>query len=175
MKVILIIAFLLLFSGCKSKYELTTENRERSGWIEQTNTIESEQVLQDTTGSRVKETEHVREEDRETETEVKVTEYDTSKPVVAETGKPPVLRETVTIKKEKQKGRENVSEKETESIAVTTRSNRTTEIQQDIQDTKELDSNSYETRKQKSGGIWFWYGACVVLALGWWMLKRKLI
>lgn len=175
MRVILIIAFLLLFSGCKSKYKLTTEIRERSGRIEQTNTIESEQVQQDSTGSRVKEIERVRQEDRETETEVKVTEYDTSKPIVAETGKPPVLRETVTIKKDKQQGRETVSEKETESTAVTTRSDRTTDIQQDIQDTKELDSNSHETRKRKSGRIWFWCGACVVLALGWWMLKRKLI
>lgn len=175
MRIVLIIAFLLLSVGCKSKYELTTENRERSGRIERINTIKSEQVQQDSTGSRVKEIERVREEDRETETEVKVTEYDTSKPVVAETGKPPVLREIVTIKKEKQKGRGNVSKKETESNAVTTRSDRTTDIQQDIQDTKELDSNSHETRKRKSGGIWFWCGACVVLALGWWMLKRKLI
>ena len=174
MRIVLIIAFLLLFSGCKSKYELTTENRERSGRIEQTNTIESEQVLQDTTGSRVKETERVRQEDRETETEVKVTEYDTSKPVVESTGKPPVLRETVTIKKEKQKGRENVSEKEAEVNTATTRSDRTTEIQQDIQDTKELDSGSHETRKRKSGGVWFWVGVGVVLVLGWWRLKRKL-
>lgn len=171
MRVILIIAFLLLFSGCKSKYELTTENRERSGRIEQTNTIESEQVQQDTTGSRVKEIERVRQEDRETETEVKVTEYDTSKPVVESTGKPPVLRETVTIKKEKQKGRENVSEKEAESTAATTRSDRTSEIQQDIQDTKELDSNSHESRKRESKGVWFG-GFVVVMALGYWILKR---
>ena len=167
----MIIALFLLFSGCKSKYELTTENRERSGWIEQTNTIESEQVQQDTTGSRVKETERVRQEDRETETEVKVTEYDTSKPVVESTGKPPVLRETVTIKKEKQKGRENVSEKEAESTAATTRSDRTTEIQQDIQDRKELDSNSHESRKRKSGGVWFG-GFVVMIVLGYWIFKR---
>ena len=171
MRVILIIAFLLLFSGCKSKYELTTENRDRSGRIEQTNTIESEQVQQDTTGSRVKETERVRQEDRETETEVKVTEYDTSKPVVESTGKPPVLRETVTTKREKQKGRENVSEKETESTAATTRSDRTTELQQDIQDKKELDSNSHETRKRKSGGIWFG-GFVVAIIMGYWVIKR---
>ena len=172
MKVILIIAFLLLFSGCKSKYELTTENRERSGRIERTNTIKSEQVQQDSTGSRVKEVERIRQEDRETETEIKVTEYDTSKPIVAETGKPPVLRETVTIKKDKQQGRENVSEKETESTVATTRSDRTTEIQQDIQDTKELDFNSHEIRKRKSGGVWFWYGAVVILILGYWVLKK---
>lgn len=171
MRVVLIIALFLLFSGCKSKYELTTENRERSGRIEQTNTIESEQVLQDSTGSRVKEVERIRQEDRETETEVKVTEYDTSKPVVKSTGKPPVLRETVTIKKEKQKGRENVSEKEAESTAATTRSDRTSEIQQDIQDTKELDSNSHETRNRKSGGIWFG-GFVVAIIMGYWVIKR---
>ena len=167
----MIIALFLLFSGCKSKYELTTENRERSGRIEQTNTIKSEQVQQDTTGSRVKEIERVRQEDRETETEVKVTEYDTSKPIVAETGKPPVLRETVTIKKDKQQGRENVSEKETESTVATTRSDRTTEIQQDIQDKKELDSNSHEIRKRKSGGIWFG-GFVVAIVMGYWVMKR---
>lgn len=171
MKIILIIALFLLFSGCKSKYELTTENREQSGRIEQTNTIESEQVQQDTTGSRVKEIERVRQEDRETETEVKVTEYDTSKPIVESTGKPPVLRETVTTKKEKQKGRENVSEKETELTAATTRSDRTTEIQQDIQDTKELDFNSHESRKRESRGVWFG-GFVVVMVLGYWILKR---
>ena len=172
MRIILIIALFLLFSGCKSKYELTTGNRERSGRIEQTNTIESEQVLQDTTGSRVKEIERVRQEDREIETEVKVTEYDTSKPVVESTGKPPVLRETVTIKKEKQKGRENVSEKETESTVATTQSDCITDIQQDIHDTKELDFNSHEIRKRKSGGVWFWYGAVVILILGYWVLKK---
>lgn len=174
MRIILIIAFLLLSVGCKSKYELTTENRERSGRIEQTNTIESEQVQQDTTGSHVKEVERIRQEDRETETEVKVTEYDTSKPVVAETGKPPVLRETVTTKKEKQKGRENVSEKETESTAATTRSDRTTEIQQDIQDSKELDSNSREIRKRKSGGIWFGIGFGIVLLGGIILMIRRI-
>lgn len=170
MRIVLIIAFLLLSIGCKSKYELTTENRERSGRIERINTIKSEQVQQDSTGSRVKETERVRQEDRETETEVKVTEYDTSKPVVESTGKPPVLRETVTTKREKQKGRENVSEKEAESTAATTRSDRTSEIQQDIQDTKELDSNSHESRKRKSGGVWFGIGFGIILLGGFILL-----
>ena len=174
MRIVLIITFLLLSVGCKSKYELTTENRERSGRIERINTIKSEQVQQDSIGSRVKEIERVREEDRETETEVKVTEYDTSKPVVAETGKPPVLREIVTIKKEKQKGRGNVSKKETESTAVTTRSDRTTDIQQDIQDTKELDSNSHESRKRKSGGVWFGIGFGIILLGGFILLIRRI-
>lgn len=174
MRIVLIIAFLLLSVGCKSKYELTTENRERSGRIERINTIKSEQVQQDSTGSRVKETERVRQEDRESETEVKVTEYDTSKPVVESTGKPPVLRETVTIKKEKQKGRENVSEKEAESTAATTRSDRTSEIQQDIQDTKELDSNSHEFRKRKSGGVWFGIGFGIILLGGFILLIRRI-
>lgn len=174
MRVVLIMALFLLFSGCKSKYELTTENRERSGRIEQTNTIESEQVQQDTTGSRVKEVERVRQEDQETETEVKVTEYDTSKPIVESTGKPPVLRETVTKKREKQKGRENVSEKETELTAATTRSDRTTEIQQVIQDTKELDSNSHESRKRKSGGVWFGIGFGIILLGGFILLIRRI-
>ena len=171
MRAILIIALFLLFAGCKSKYELTTENRERSGRIEQTYTIESEQAQQDSTGSRVKETERVRQEDRETETEVKVTEYDTSKPVVESTGRPPVLRETVTIKRDKQQGRENVSEKETESTAATTRSDRTTKIQQDIQDSKELDSNSHESRKRESRGVWFG-GFVVAIVMGYWVMKR---
>ena len=171
MRIILIIALFLLFTGCKSKHELTTENREQSNRIEQTNTIKSEQAQQDSTGSRVKETDRVREEDRETETEVKVTEYDTSKPVVESTGKPPVLRETVTIKKEKQKGRENVSEKETELTAATTRSDRTSEIQQDVQDTKELDSNSHESRKRESRGVWFG-GFVVAIVMGYWVMKR---
>lgn len=171
MRLILIIAFLLLFSGCKSKYKLTTENRERSDRIEQTNTIKIEQVQQDSTGSRVKETERVREEDREIETEVKVTEYDTSKPVVESTGKPPVLRETVTIKRDKQQGRENILEKETETTATITRSDRTTEIQQDIQDSKESDFSSHETRKRKSGGIWFG-GFVVIMIFGYWVLKK---
>ena len=174
MRIVLIITFLLLSVGCKSKYELTTENRERSGRIERINTLKSEQVQQDSIGSRVKEIERVREEDRETETEVKVTEYDTSKPVVAETGKPPVLREIVTIKKEKQKGRGNVSKKETESTAVTTRSDRTTDIQQDIQDTKELDSNSHESRKRKSGGVWFGIGFGIILLGGFILLIRRI-
>lgn len=115
MRIILIIAFFLLSAGCKSKYELTTENRERSERNEQVNTVEKEQTWQDSTGSRVKETECVREEDRETETEVKVTEYDTSKLVVESTGKPPVSRETIMIKRDKQHGRENILEKETET------------------------------------------------------------
>lgn len=171
MRVIWIIAFFLLFSGCKSKYKLTTENREQSDRIEQTNTIESEQVQQDCTGSRVKEIERVREEDREVETEVKVTEYDTSKPVVVETGKPPVLRETITIKRDKQQGRENILEKETKTTTAITRSDRTTEIQQDIQDSKESDFSSHETRKRKSGGIWFG-GFVVAVILGYWVLKK---
>lgn len=170
MRIILIIALFLLSAGCKSKHELTTENREQSNRIEQTNTIKSEQAQQDSTGSRVKETDRVREEARETETEVKVTEYDTSKPVVESTGKPPVLRETTTIKRDKQHGRENVSEKETETTSAITRSDRTIEIQQDIQDSKESDSSSHETRKRKSGGIWFG-GVVVAIGLGYLVLK----
>ncbi len=170
MRIILIIALFLLSAGCKSKYELTTENREQSNRIEQTNTIKSEQAQQDSTGSRIKETDRVREESRETETEVKVTEYDTSKPVVESTGKPPVLRETTTIKRDKQQGRENVSEKEAERTSAITRSDRTTEIQQDVQDSKESDSNSHEARKRKSGGIWFG-GVVVAIGLGYLVLK----
>lgn len=171
MRIILIIALFLLSAGCKSKHELTTENREQSNRIEQINMIKSEQAQQDSTGSRIKETDHVREEARETETEVKVTEYDTSKPVVESTGKPPVLRETTTIKRDKQHGRENVSEKEAERTSATTRSDRTSEIQQDVQDTKELDSNSHESRKRESRGVWFG-GFVVVMVLGYWILKR---
>lgn len=175
MRIIYIAVLVVLFAGCKSKYKLTTESREQSDRIESTVAIENEQIQKDSTGIRAKESESRWEEDRETDIEVKVTEYDTSKPVVESTGKPPVLRETITTKKEKKKDREAITGREVELNTAITHADRTTEIKRDVQEAKEATAKTHETRKRKSGGIWFWCGAGSVLVLSWWMLKRKII
>lgn len=173
MRLILLIVLVLSIAGCKSKYELTSDNRELSDQSEQVNMIEGEQVQKDSAGTSIKAIESHRREDRETETETRVTEYDTSKPVVAETGKPPVLRETITIQKDKKKEQVYTSKKEAEANTVSIHTDRTTEIRQDIHDTKEVVSNIHETRKWKSGGMWFWCGVGGVLALGYWWIKNR--
>lgn len=166
MRIIYIAVLVVLFAGCKSKYKLTTESREQSDRIESTVAIENEQIQKDSTGIRAKESESRWEEDRETDIEVKVTEYDTSKPVVESTGKPPVLRETITTKKEKKKNREAITGREVEVNTAITHADRTTEIKRDVQEAKEATAKTHETRKRKSGGIWFWCVAGAALALG---------
>lgn len=174
MRIIYIAVLVILFAGCKTKYKLTTESQEQSDRVESTVAVENEQVQKDSTGIRAKESENRREEDRETDIEVKVTEYDTSKPVVESTGKPPVLRETITTKKEKKKDREAITGREVEANSTTTHSDRTTEIKRDVQDTKEATAKTHEIRKRKSGGIWFWCVAGAALSLGIIFILRRI-
>lgn len=104
MKLIYILLTLCLCLGCKSKRELSRDLEYARTYQEQKDILEHESTKRDSESLNTIEIIRSKELDLDTETNVKIVEYDTSKPIDPATGKPPVLRESEsTIKAKKMK------------------------------------------------------------------------
>lgn len=115
-----------------------------------------------------------REDDLETETVVKVTEYHVSKPVVEDTGRPLAVRETKTATKQRKRileetikyllKRRKVDQVSERQLLVTAKK----EMQQ------KLEGNVEQKKVRKSGSsLWDWLGFARVIAILGYFYVRK--
>lgn len=174
-KWVVIFVVLWAVSGCKSKQKLAVDFRGEENRVEQVEAVEHEEVKRDSTGQRVQEVVSYREDEQETETVVKLTEYDTSKPVVENTGRPPVLRETETVTKQRKGVREEVVEHVLENGEVVQVQEKQSVVTGRNEVRQELDGTVEQKQVRKSGSaLWNWIGlAGVVAVFGILYLRRR--
>jgi len=164
MKKVIIIA-LLLFFACKTPSKLVDSSNTNIKDKTQLNIEEKHEAKEQTTTTTKAET----DEQSTIVEEIKLTEYDTDKPVNPDTGKPPVKYESET-KKTTTKGKQ-----------VAEQSNTTT----DIADINQLKDNSkinvetntitkHEETPQKPKIAYYYYIILIVVILGsvWWINKK---
>lgn len=173
-KCFLIFLILCFVCGCKSKQKFATEFRGEENRVEQFEAVENMQVKRDSSGQKVQEVISRREDSLETETVVKVTEYDTSKPVVEGTGRPPVMRETETATKQRRGMREETTEHLQESGTVARVQEKQLVVAGKNEVQQELDGKIEQKKVKKNGSaLWNWIGlAGVVAVLGYVYVRR---
>lgn len=174
-KWVVIFVVLWAVSGCKSKQKLAVDFRGEENRVEQVEAVEYEEVKRDSTGQKVREAVSYREDEQEIETVVKMTEYDTSKPVVENTGRPPVFRETETVTKQRKGVRGEVVEHVLENGEVVQVQEKQSVVIGRNEERQELDGKVEQKQVRKSGGtLWNWIGlAGVVVVLGVLYLRRR--
>lgn len=173
MKLIYILIFFTLLSGCKVKRNLSVHTEQKFEQTEQRDIHESETNIRDSSGQKITEIVSNKESDSETETTVKMTEYDTSKPVNPETGKPPVIRETESTTKTKEKGKEGISEKKNEDSHVTDQSGKSKIDNSVIQSTGEDSTNLEDSKKKVAGWPWWIILIAAAVIVGVYMCVRR--
>lgn len=149
-KYLLLLIIIPLLSGCRVKRSLSVNTNTQTENVEQKNVQEHEVYNRDSSGESVTEMVQIREAEAETETTTKTIEYDSSKPIIPETGKPPVLRETESTTRARKKLNEGTTGKQEESISVTDQKDRT-EIDQSSATTKQQIKATAEKKEKKSG------------------------
>lgn len=174
-KWILVFGILCMVCSCKSKQKLAAEFREQESRIEQVEAVGNEQVKRDSVGQKVQEVVSRREDDLETETVVKVTEYDTSKPLVEGTGRPPVVRETETIKKQRRGVREETTGNISENSKVAYMDEKQWVVTGKNEVQQELNGKVEQRKVRKSGvSLWSWLGiAGIIAVLGYVYLQKR--
>lgn len=170
MKLIYVLVFFTLLSGCRVKRNLSVQTEQKFEQTEQRDIHESETNVRDSSGQKVTEIVSNKESDSETETTVKTTEYDTSKPIDPGTGKPPVLKETESVTKIKKKDKEEVSERQTDDRNISDKSKKSKNDNSVIQSAGEDSANLEDSKKKVAG--WPWWIVAVVVVGGYFCLKR---
>lgn len=174
MKIILLFICLSLF-GCKSKRSLLIESDSQSSQTVQTDILEAETTRRDSTGHIETETDHRQATDETTEVTTKTTEYDTSKPVIPSTGRPPVRRETETITKNVKREQVQQSARQTEDSHVIADVDKLSTDNTETQSSVNTATTVKETKKVKTTG-WAWW---LLFAAGgvviWICFKKGLI
>lgn len=168
--------FLILWIGygCKSKQKFTADFRSEENRVEQSETVVNERERKDSVGQKIREVVSHREDDLETETVVKVTEYDVSKPVVEGTGRPPVVRETETATKQKRGEREKTVEHLLENGKVDQVTDRQAveTVKKEIQ--QKSDGNMEREKVRESSSLWNWLGfAGMIVVLGYFYIRKR--
>lgn len=170
----LILWVLWVVCSCKSKQKFTTEFREEENRMEQVEAFENERVKRDSSGQKEQEVISHREDNLETETVVKVTEYDTSKPVVEGTGRPPVVRETETATKQRKGVREGTTKHIRESGTVGQVQEKQLVVAGKSEMQQELDGKMEQKKVRKNGSaLWNWIGLAGVVAVLGYIYVRK--
>lgn len=175
MKLIYILLALSLCFGCKSKRELSFHSEFKQEYQKQKDICEHEVSKRDSSGQKVTEIVSRKESDTETETTVKTTEYDTSKPINPETGKSPVLRETESTTITKKKDKEDSIGKQTEDSNVQNQNNRD---KTDKSSSAQSSSNSGDVKQTENKTVfqipWLWIaiGGGLALTVGFCVKKK---
>lgn len=173
---ICLLIIIALFSGCKSKQKLTSQTEFETDKTEQKDIQQTDTSVRDSSGQKSSEIVNNKELETESETVTKITEYDTSKPVNPETGKPPILRESESTTKTKEKGKEGISEKKNEDSHVTDQTGA-----EKIDKSKTVESGNGSTKSEQSKikssfqipWIWLILGAAVIVSIGY-CIKKKI-
>lgn len=152
----LLLLIIPLLLGCRVKRSLSVNTNTQTESVEQKNVQEHEIYNRDTSGESVTEMVQIREAEAETETTTKTIEYDSSQPIIPETGKPPVLRETEITTKTKKKKREDIAGKQEESISVTDQKDRT-KIDQSSATTKQIKATAEKKEKKSGSRSWLFF------------------
>lgn len=142
--------------------------------MEQSEVVENVQMKRDSVGQKVQEVVSRREDDLETEIVVKVTEYDTSKPMVEGTGRFPVLRETETATKLRRGVRDEVTEHVSESGEVTHVQEKQSVVSEKNEEQQEFAGKVKQEKVRKGGyALWNWIGlAGLVAVLGYFGVRK---
>lgn len=169
MRLIYLLVCLVCLSGCKVKQRLSVDAGSHTEQITRQNIRETEHIQRDSTGRLEVEITKNLEVETEWETTVKTTEYDISKPVIAETGKPPVLREVESVTRMKKKEKGGLSGRQTESGGVSDRADRSKVDSSTVRLSGDVSVNVEQKKVNRMFHIpWLWViaGAGVVLAGG---------
>ncbi len=173
MKLIYIILTLCLFLGCKSKRELSHDSKYARTYQEQKDILEHETTKRDSESLKTIEIIHSKESDSDTETSVKVVEYDTSKPIDPATGKPPVLRELESTIKAKKNEKDTMTGKQVDSNNISNQSDKS-KVDKSIA----LDKAKGKDRMKEKKSFYvsfYWLVAGVLCALGiGYCIKKKI-
>ena len=173
-KCFFIFLILWIVCSCKSKQKFTADFRSGENRGELSEAVVNVRDRKDSVGQKVREVVSHREDDLETETVVKVTEYDVSKPVVEGTGRPPVVRETETATRQRKGEREKTVEYllESEKVAQAQEKQSVVTAKSEVQ--QELDVKVEQEKVRKSGSsLWNWLGfAGVIVILGYFYVRK---
>lgn len=175
MKLFYFILLLIVLVGCSSKKKLSIRTEQNIERFEQKDVQEYEAQSRDSSGQKIIEIVSKKESDTETETIIKTTEYDTSKPIDKDTGRPPVFRETESTTRTKKKDKEDITGKQMERGNVS-----------DLTDKKRSDNSQSYGTTDKSEKLdqdnerhsftltWFWLivGGLMVLGVGYCWKKK---
>lgn len=173
-KCFFIFLILWIVCCCKSKQKFTADFRSEENRVEQLEAVVNEGERKDSVGQKIREVVSHREDDLETETVVKVTEYDVSKPVVEVTGYPPVVRETETVTKQRRGIREGTIEHLLEGEKVDRVSERQSIVTAKREGQQELNGKVEQEKVRKSGSsLWNWFGFAGVIAVLSYFYVRK--
>lgn len=173
-KCFFIFLILWIVCSCKSKQKFTADFRSEENRVEQSEAVVNEGERKDSVGQKIREVVSHREDDLETETVVKVTEYDVSKPVLETTGRPPVVRETETATKQRRGIREEIVEHLLESGKVDRVSERQAIVNAKREGQQELQEKVEQEKVRKSGSsLWNWLGfAGAIVILGYFYVRK---
>lgn len=168
----MLLLFVIVLSGCsttkkveKTKSDIVLnsnlESKKKTDETSNTKTVASGE-----TGTS-KKTESSENQSKETET--KKTKYDSSKPIVPGTGKPPVIEETTTKEKVlSQKDNKVLEETKTKNNLLKEENKRLKQSNDSLLSVKAKESSKSETKETKSVTWWRWFlaGMCVPVVIG---------
>lgn len=173
-KCFFILLILWFVCGCKSKQKFGAAFREEENRVEQVEAVGSERMIRDSAGRRVQEVVGRKVDGLETETVVRVKEYDTSKPVVAGTGRAPVSRETEIVTKQRKAVQEEVAERISESGEVARVEEKQSVVSGRNEVQQEVTGKVEQEKVRKSGyALWNWMGLAGVMAILGYVYWRK--
>ena len=175
MRLLYFLLLVIFLGGCSSKKKLMIQTDQKTEYFEQKDVQEHKTESRDSAGQRVTEIVQVREAESETETTTKTIEYDTSKPINQDTGRPPVLRETESTTRAKKKAKEDTTGKQDEKSVV---SDKDDELKIDNTRTHKTEDNSGKLDQDNERTFfqipWLWIiiGALVVACVGYCWKKK---
>lgn len=176
MKLFYILLILCLLGGCKSKRHLSYNSEVKQEFEEQNDIREHDFAKRDSSGQKLTEVVNNKESDSETETTIKTTDYDTSKPINPITGKPPILRETESTTRTNKKHRENTFGKIAENNNVLNQSGKD---KIDLSNKTRYSEKTEYLEQEKITDLlkipWLWIiiGVISVISL-WYCIKKKI-
>nr|DAT38760.1 MAG TPA: Protein of unknown function (DUF4051) [Caudoviricetes sp.] len=172
MKLIYILLTLCLCLGCKSKRELSHNLEYARTYQGQKDILEHETTKRDSESLNTIEIIRSKESDSDTETSVKIVEYDTSKPIDPDTGKPPVLRESESTIKAKKNKKDVMTGKQVDDNNI---SNQTSKSKTDKSALLDKAKGADRMKEKKSFTSFYWLVAGVLCVLGvGYCIKRKI-
>lgn len=172
---ILVFILVVFFVGCSSKKKLSIQTEQKAEQFEQKDVHERKTESRDSAGQKIVEVVQARESESETETTTKIIEYDSSQPVDPATGRPPVLRETESTTRTKEKDKEDIAGKQVENSLV---SNKEDESKIDNSQSREIENNSgklvQDNKRTFFQAPWLWImiGAFIVVCVGYCWKKK---
>ncbi len=173
MKLIYILLTLCLCLGCKSKRELSRDLEYARTYQEQKDILEHESTKRDSESLNTIEIIRSKELDLDTETNVKIVEYDTSKPIDPATGKPPVLRESESTIKAKKNEKNAMAGKQVDNNNISNQSDKSRVDKSAVLDKAKGTDRMKEKKSFCMSFYWLIAGVLCALGIGY-CIKRKI-